>query len=98
MFDLNPIDEAWFEKKFTIGLNSAIPVEQYEAFLTKYKNALYSVYFSPPLGEKYSTRRLYTENLQTEAQLENFYNVLDCIRGLGIKLEMCLKCRQTDRC
>lgn len=79
-----------FEKKFTLGLNSAVDVLEYDSFLEKYSKYIHSIYFSIPLNEKYSTRKFYSDHLKTEKEISNFNAVIKCIKEHGIKLEVCL--------
>lgn len=84
------MNKDYFIKKFTLGINTAISATDYEKFLEKYKDYIYSIYFSPPLGDEYSTRKIYSDNLRTSEQIKNFYNILNCIKRLGIKYEVCI--------
>ncbi len=79
-----------FEKKFTLGLNSAVDVWEYDSFFQKYSKHIHSIYFSIPLDEKYSTRKFYSDHLKTERDILNFNAVIKCIKKHGIKLEVCL--------
>lgn len=84
MMDIN------IKKQFTLGINSAIKVEEYRSFIECYKEYIHSMFFSPPIGKGYSTRKLYEENLVTQDQIDNFSEILQCIKEAGIQLEICM--------
>lgn len=78
------------KKVFTMGINSAINADDYKKFIDYYKDYIYSMFFSPPIGKGFSTRRLYEEHLVTQKQQANFSEILNCIKEAGIKLEICM--------
>lgn len=64
--------------------------EEFLNIIDEYKNFLYEIYFSPPLGHRYHTRPQTQEMLQHPAKIEMLWNVLSAAKENNIKLNLVL--------
>ncbi len=79
------------EKKLSIGLSLEIRIEEYESLFRKYKGYIDSIYFSPPLGERYHSRKEIARQFQdNEENIHKFYEILKRCKEEGIKLDCVL--------
>ena len=79
-----------FKRKFNIGLTLATTLHEYIDFLNKYKEYIYSVYFSLPLGEKFHTRKIISQQFETYKNRELFWDLLKLSVENDIRIELVL--------
>ena len=86
-----------FHKKFNLGLTLEPNLREFEAFLKEYHPYIHSVYFSLPLGRKYHTRRIVSEQFLLPWKVKLFWRMLAMIREYGIGLEVLFNTLCLDR-
>ena len=82
------VDEAFFERKFSVGLCLNEPFLAFKAFLEKNQRWLNSIYFSLPLGDRFFSRESLADEYRNND--EKLFAMLDTIAKLGIRREMAI--------
>jgi len=78
------------KKKISIGLSLEMSLDEYIFVFEKYKDYIKSIYFSPPLGEMYHSRKLIATQFEDPIIVEKFYEILKLARKYNIKLDCVL--------
>lgn len=79
-----------FHKKFSVGLSLQMNAQQYYDLFKVYGSYIDSIYFSPPLGERYHSRLKVAKEFERAGMLTEFYDIIQVIRGNGIHLDAVL--------
>ena len=79
-----------YKKKFTIGLSLDITLNEYEELFKEFGDYICSVYFSPPLGEQFHSRKIIAEQFRHKRKIDLFYDILNLIKNNGIPLDAVL--------
>ncbi len=77
-------------KKFSIGLSLTISIDEYKELLTKYKDYIQSIYFSPPFSDKFHSRLEICEEFSDPQNIKKFYKVLELFKNEDILLDCVL--------
>lgn len=85
---MNNID--YFEKRFSVGVTLGMTLAENKAIIDEFKDNIYDMYFSPPMGAKYHTRKQVTSELELEGSEEYLWEFLNYIKQNDIKLELAL--------
>lgn len=79
-------------EKYSIGLSLKISIDQYNYIFDKYNNYIKSIYYSPPLGNKYHSRSSIGKQLENEQNVEKLYKILELAKIKGILCDCVLNC------
>lgn len=78
------------KSKLSIGISMDIEVDQYKDLLEDYSYYLDSVYFSPPLGNKFHTREKIAKQLSDKDNVIKLYKIIDLFYKHNIKIDCVL--------
>lgn len=77
-------------RKFMVGLPVQNSLPEWDQFLKKYHDNIYSVYFSLPLGDRFHARRSVSDILRDPEAESLFWDLLRVTQGNGVPLELLL--------
>lgn len=76
-----------FTNKFSIGLSLGIEIDEYKRIIDKYGDYIYGIYFSPPLGPQFHSRRSIAIQFCDDNIVKKFYKILELFRDNGFILD-----------
>lgn len=84
------MNENNLNNKFSIGISLEMNISEYERLIEEFMPYINSFYFSPPLGDRYHTRRKIVEQFKDKYLLKRFFDIIDLIQRKGIMLDCVL--------
>ncbi|MGL6131713.1 MAG: hypothetical protein ACRCZ9_08900 [Fusobacteriaceae bacterium] len=86
-----------FKKRVSLGYMCFIKEEEIKEFLFSYKDLIKYIYFSPPLGDMYLSRRIMSDMYSEKTNIEKMVRVLKYCNEIGIGLELALNSSNTPK-
>lgn len=79
-----------FHRKFSVGLSLEMDAQNYYDLFSMYGSYIESIYFSPPLGERYHSRLKIAKQFECAEKIARFYDIIQVIRESGVRLDAVL--------
>ena len=74
-------------KKFSVGISLAMEYEDYKKIIDNYELYIYSVYFSPPLGNKFHSRSVIGKQLEEANNIHKLEKIIAYCSKKGIVVD-----------
>ncbi|WP_415930258.1 hypothetical protein [Zhenpiania hominis] len=87
------LEEAFWYKKFSVGLALDTTFEEFEDLLNLYADYINNIYFSLPIGERFHNRFLVAQQYNNPEIVEMFWKMVRLIKRYGIKTEVVFNTR-----
>lgn len=87
---------AALEKKFSVGVSLAMSAAEFKSILDEFEYYIYDIYFSPPAGDKFHTRKSVADDFKSADANIRLFEVLDHAVKLGIRIELALNSPMLD--
>ena len=81
-------DKSFWKKRFSVGMPLMITTNEFRACLEKYQDNIDTVYFSPPMGERFHARERVVEQLKSREKVELLWELAAIVKEYNINLEV----------